>query len=84
MTVEFLWFDGCPHAAQAMSLLRACIDSLGLTVSIEEREGDFASPTILVDGLDVMGASNALVRCCRVDLPTEQRIVAALRKAGGT
>jgi hypothetical protein len=54
-THRVLYFEGCPHAAGARALLRACIDRLGLALEGEEREGDFPSPTILIDGRDVMG-----------------------------
>jgi hypothetical protein len=80
VTVEFLWFAGCPHASQARQMLRRCIERLGLVATIEDHEGDFASPTILVDGRDVMGVTTAPVRSCRVDLPTEERILAALKR----
>jgi hypothetical protein len=75
-----LHFAGCPHAAAARALLRACIDRLGLAVDVEEREGDFPSPSILVDGRDVMGPPPRAGRCCRLDVPTESRLVEALRR----
>ncbi|SCL31994.1 Alkylmercury lyase [Micromonospora rhizosphaerae] len=45
--------------------------------------GDYPSPSILVNGVDVMGGSGDGSAACRLDLPTEERIRAALRQAMG-
>ena len=78
--IELLYFDGCPRAAGARALLRACIDHLGLALQVEEREGDFPSPTLLIDGRDLMGQPPQAGRCCRLDVPTESRLMEALRR----
>ena len=80
MKVEFLFFSDCPHADAARSLLHGCISALGVAAIIEEHEGDYASPTILIEGTDVMDTSATTGRCCRLDLPTEERILTALRR----
>jgi hypothetical protein len=62
-------------AATARAVLTECLDRLGLVVPVRERVGDYPSPTILVDGLDVMtGAKRTpqLVRPLRVELPAHQ------------
>lgn len=81
MKVEFLFFEGCPHAGPARELLRRCLTSMGLPDAVEEREGDHPSPTILIDGNDVVGEPHTAGRSCRLELPTEARILAALRGA---
>lgn len=82
MTVEVLYADGCPHAAGAVALVRRCLARLGLqAVVVVEREGDYPSPTVRVDGRDVMGAPPAWERGCRLDLPTEERVLRALAEA---
>jgi hypothetical protein len=78
--VELLYFEGCPHAAGARALLRACIDRLGLAIEVEEPRGDFPSPTILIDGRDIMGQPSYAGRCCRLDVPTDSRLMEALRR----
>ncbi|MFE9695090.1 alkylmercury lyase family protein [Micromonospora sp. NPDC005806] len=45
--------------------------------------GDYPSPSILVNGEDVMGGSSDGPAACRLDLPTIERIRAALRRAMG-
>ena len=82
MTVEVLYAPGCPHAAGARALVRRCLERLGSpAVSLIEREGDFPSPTVRVDGRDVMGPPSAWEPGCRLDLPTEESLMRALAEA---
>ncbi len=61
--------------------MRRCVDELGIDATIVERDGDYASPTVRVDGEDIMGEPPATGRACRLDLPSAGDIVAALRWA---
>jgi hypothetical protein len=83
MTIELFYVEGCPHAAPARQLLRRCLAALGLDTEIRERVGDLPSPTIRVNGEDVMGAPACERSSCRLDVPTEERVLAALRRAQG-
>lgn len=83
MTVELFYFQGCPHADPARQLLRRCLSTLGLEAEIREHDGGFPSPTILIDGEDVMGPPAGASPCCRLDTPTEERVLAALKRAQG-
>ena len=85
MRIELLTSPGCPNAEPARELIIDCLGSLGLDREIEERVGSYPSPTILVDGVDVMGCgSDALTGdACRLDLPTRERLLAALRDETG-
>jgi hypothetical protein len=78
MTIELLQVPGCPNVAGARQTLESCLQQLGLDLPIAERVGDFPSPSILVDGVDVMGKHEVSGAACRLDLPTEDRILAAL------
>jgi hypothetical protein len=81
MKVELLYLPSCPHVDEARRLLLDCLDNLGLSsVHFEEKEGDFPSPSIVVDGVDVMGAPADATASCRLDLPTRERVVRALRR----
>ena len=86
MTVEVLYFEGCPHADGAHALVQSCVSELGIDATVIKREADYPSPTVRVDGRDVMGEPAASLRACRLDVPTRDRILAALRRAvgGGT
>lgn len=76
--VELLSNPGCPHVDGARRLLEECLSELKLALPVEELVGAFASPTIRVDGHDVMGAPASAEPSCRLDLPTRDRILAAL------
>ena len=80
MRVEFLQYEGCPLAAAALQLLRECLVALAISVPVLVRVGDYPSPTVLVDGVDVMDPAAKLseVSACRIDVPTRERVLAAL------
>lgn len=79
MKIELLSVPGCPHVDEARRLLFDCLDNLGLgSARVEEREGAFPSPSIVVDGVDVMGSPADAVASCRLDLPTRERVMKAL------
>jgi hypothetical protein len=76
--IEILHTPGCPHVDQARALLRKCLAELQLEMPMHEREGDYPSPTILVNGVDVMGRTVIQGAMCRLDVPTRERVLAAL------
>lgn len=82
MKIELLTSPGCPHSAAARETVTDCLTELGIDVPIIERVGHYASPTVLVDGVDVMRSGDENYRCdaCRLDLPTPQRILDALHR----
>jgi hypothetical protein len=83
MRVELLHFEGCPLAPAAHRLVRQCLTAFDIPDPVLVRVGDWASPTVLVDGTDVMrpGAEPSTARMCRIDVPTRERVLAALRAA---
>ncbi len=81
MRVELHYFTGCPHASSARALLVRCLAQLELDTPIIAVDGDHPSPTILVDGRDVMGTPTSQQRSCRLDVPTESAALGALRDA---
>jgi hypothetical protein len=82
MRIELLTSPGCPHGAAARETVIDCLASLAIDAPITERVGRYASPTVLVDGVDVMRPEDGVLRgdACRLDLPTPQRILDALRR----
>jgi hypothetical protein len=80
--VELLTAPGCPHAAAARAVITDCLGTLGLDATIIDRVGRYPSPTVLVDGVDVMRPESGVLvgDACRLDLPTPQRVLDALRK----
>jgi hypothetical protein len=83
MNVELLLASDCPHASRARTVLADCLDQLSLDIPVREQVGDFPSPTILVDGVDVMTdtAGAPRMQACRLDVPTASRVLTALRRA---
>jgi hypothetical protein len=66
--VELLWWAGCPSTERALADLRDALDASGLddveirtrelTTDDEAAQAEFAgSPTILIDGVDVVPAA---------------------------
>lgn len=82
MRVELLSAPGCPNVAAAKTTVSDCLTALGMDVPIIERVGSYQSPTVLIDGIDVMRPDEEMPEAdaCRLDLPTAQRILQALRK----
>ena len=80
MKIELLHVSDCPHVDTARALLRECLTELQLDVAIEDKEGAYPSPAILVDGVDVMGAPAFMAAACRLDVPTKHRLLVALRE----
>jgi hypothetical protein len=85
MLVELLLVPDCPHAESARAVLARCLAEAGLAVPVVERVGDYPSPTVLVNGVDVMTgvAGTPTMQACRLDRPTPQKLLAALRGQAG-
>jgi hypothetical protein len=77
--VELLWCDGCPSVERALDELRAALVDVGLidtdirvrqivTDADAHRDGFLGSPTIRVDGVDIVAVDGheSAVLTCRV------------------
>src|SRR5215213_7869468 len=86
MRVELLHFEGCPLAPAAYRLVRQCLTALRIPDPLLVRVGDWPSPTVLVNGTDVMrpAAELSTASMCRIDVPTRERVLAALEAARAT
>jgi len=83
MLIEFLSFEGCPHAPILRQRLDEALQELGLTLTpfpldleqlfqAKDPRSGFGSPTILVDGVDLFGAQTPLAvgdPACRIYRP---------------
>jgi hypothetical protein len=80
--IELLTAPGCPHAAAARATITECVSALGIDATIIDRVGRYPSPTVLVDGVDVMrpGSGVRSGDACRLDLPTPRRVLDALHR----
>jgi hypothetical protein len=65
-------------------LLKDCLAAAGVEAAVIERVGTYHSPSVLIDGLDVMEPGAVFTgNACRLDLPTRERVLAALAIAAG-
>jgi hypothetical protein len=91
--VELVYFTGCPNVAPLRELLTRCLNRLGLHMEIAEINTDAAlsddsyrqmpSPTVLVDGVDVLGDAGGGAASCRLRMPTEAELLSALQATSG-
>ncbi len=79
MKIELFHVADCHNVDAARRLLQQCTKELGISEQIIEREGDYPSPSIVVDGVDVTGRPDLVGAMCRLDLPTRDRVLRALR-----
>jgi hypothetical protein len=85
MRIELLTSPGCPNAQTTRKILADCLSALGINEPIIDRVGRYPSPTVLIDGVDLMrpaAAKAPIGDACRLDLPTPQNILDALRPYG--
>jgi len=87
VNVELLWWEGCPSTERALEVVREALDELGLggvevrmreieTDDEAQRAGFVGSPTILIDGADLVPAANdePIGLSCRVYRRRDGRI----------
>ena len=96
MPIDLVYFSGCPHVDAARAAVRAALRAAGLPEAwrewnqsdpeTPERLRDYASPTVLVGGVDVTGAGPAGggPRCCAGGAPSAAAVEAALRTSPST
>lgn len=84
MRIELLTAPECPNAEPARTVVSECLAKLGLDVPIAHLVGHYPSPTLLIDGIDVMRPESGppTEDACRLDLPTHQCVLDALREHG--
>lgn len=83
--IELLSVADCPLADRVRGLVHRCLAIAGVDAQVAERVGAYPSPTLLIDGIDVVtGARLADNPCCRFDLPTTEQILIALGNAKNT
>lgn len=84
LVVQILHVPDCPLLRSARRVVDRAAASLGVHVRIDEVEGAFPSPSVMVDGEDVTATSITGGAQCRLDLPTDHQIRTALLRAMST
>ena len=78
--VELRAVPGCPNLDAARETLLACLAEAGLPPEFVELIGDYPSPSVVVNGVDVTGGDPDGPASCLLRLPTRGEILAALRR----
>ena len=84
--VDILSVPDCPNVDATRRMVRECLAELGLTATVVEHVGRYRSPTVLVNGVDVMRPEIGAAlddASCRLDLPNQNRVLAALTASAG-
>jgi hypothetical protein len=76
--VVILQVPECPMVDRARETVRRALERIRVQAEIEELVGDYPSPTVLINGQDVTRAQWGDHSACRLDLPTEDQVIAAL------
>ena len=76
--IVILQVPHCPLGDQVRATVNASMTTARIDATIEKTEGVFASPTLLIDGVEVIGATFHDTPSCRLDLPREENVLVAL------
>lgn len=68
----------CPSVGRVRAEVEAALDRIGATAVVEEIEGAFPSPTVLIDGAEIDGYPLGSGAACRIGLPASQEIEDAI------
>lgn len=82
--IQILQVPGCPLVGRVRETVQRVLARGRVRAEIEELVGDYPSPSLLIDDRDVTGRSPGECSACRLDLPTEDQVVAALCDVGAT
>jgi hypothetical protein len=77
--LQILQVADCPLVGRLVDEVRACFTNCGVREQVEIVVGDYPSPTLVVDGVDVStGRPVQGGPCCRLDLPSSEQICDAV------
>lgn len=78
--IEILHVPDCPLVDRVLHLVRECQSHEGDSRAVDLRVGPYPSPTLLIAGLDITtGEPVDGAPRCRLDLPSRDQILTALR-----
>lgn len=80
--IQILHVCDCALLATARALVDRALVATGVAAAtVECMPGDYPSPTVLINGMEVTGRRLTLGAACRLDLPTDDQLCAALVRA---
>jgi len=81
LVISIFRVHDCPSAGRVRAEVEAALDHLSATAVIEEIEGAFLSPTVLIDGAEIDGYPLRSDPACRTVLPAAAEIEGAILAA---
>lgn len=81
LRVQILHVANCPLVVGVRKYVQECLDQYGVDALVEEVEGPYPSPTLLVDGRDVTEHPPGVGPACRLDLPGRAQVYRAIEAA---
>jgi hypothetical protein len=63
--IELVYVPACPLVDRVRAVVRECLEDAGIDAVVHEREGAYPSPTLLVDGADVITGKPIAASCRR-------------------
>ena len=81
LRISILHVPDCPLVGKLRARLESALKDASSAALIEEIEGPYSSPTLLIDGRALPGFPLEAHAACRIELPTQQEIVSAVRAA---
>jgi hypothetical protein len=78
LRIQILHVADCPLVGGVRQDLQECLDRAEVDALIEEVEGPYPSPTLLVGGQDVTEHLPGVGPSCRLDLPSRDQISRAI------
>jgi hypothetical protein len=77
--IQILQVEDCPLAGRLIDDVETSLAAAGVDEPVEVLVGDYPSPTLVIDGVDVVtGEAVAGWPRCRLDLPSRAQIDAAV------
>ncbi len=80
VNIQILHVPGCPLVDPVRETVHRVLAKLKIQAEVEELVGEYPSPTLLIDGRDITGRTHKDYSACRLDLPTEEQVLVALRR----
>ena len=81
LRMSILHVPDCPLIGPVRETLEVALESVGAKAVIEEIQGEYPSPTLLIDGVEVAGYPLGSDPACRINLPTIEEIATAVSAA---
>jgi hypothetical protein len=81
LQISILHVPDCPSIGRVRDAVEVALARVGATAVVEEIEGDYPSPTLLIDGVEIDGYPLRSDPACRIELPTHEEITAAVLAA---